>query len=249
MTTQELIDYYADLLILQYVGKPKAYATVQTMVSGVIMDQLPVTVENGFNIDTAIGKQLDILGKYAGVTRNGAGFNGQPITLGDSDFRQLVKMAIVKNYSGSSLAAIQNLLALFFFREVFVYDHANMQLSYMMASSGGSRDVAQLFVTEGLLPRPMGVQLSSLIYLDSLSVFGTIDYRSVPPAWSASTTYNQGNQVFETGIIYASLVDGNINHAVTDTAYWSVVIFPLNTYEDYHMDWHFLQYQDAVNLL
>jgi hypothetical protein len=45
-TDQELIDYYADLLILQYKQKPKAYATIQTIVKNVIMNQLPVAVEN-----------------------------------------------------------------------------------------------------------------------------------------------------------------------------------------------------------
>lgn len=246
MTTQQLIDYYASLLILQYVGKPKAYATVQTMVSGVIMDQLPTQVQNGFDIETAVGKQLDILGKYVGVVRSGTGFKGQPITLGDSDFRSLIKMAIVRNNSSSSLASIQNLLFLFFFREVFVYDHANMQMSYLISSSVGSQDLAQLFVEQNLLPKPMGVQLSATIYLDTLSVFGLLDARSVPPAWNSSTIYNAGNQVFTNGIIYGSNVDGNINQVVTNTAFWTPVIFPLNDVRNYHQDWHWLSAADAI---
>lgn len=39
MNTNELIDYYANLLALQYVGKPKAYATIQTLVTPVVMPQ------------------------------------------------------------------------------------------------------------------------------------------------------------------------------------------------------------------
>lgn len=43
MNTTELRDYYANLLILQYLGKPKAYQTIQAIVTPVIMPQ--VTIE------------------------------------------------------------------------------------------------------------------------------------------------------------------------------------------------------------
>ena len=42
MSTQDLINYYANLLILQYIGKPKAYATIQTLVNPVVMPQVSV---------------------------------------------------------------------------------------------------------------------------------------------------------------------------------------------------------------
>lgn len=62
MTTQELIDYYANLLILQYIGQPRAYATIQALVEPTIMDQLPITVQNAFDLETAVGAQLDTIG-------------------------------------------------------------------------------------------------------------------------------------------------------------------------------------------
>lgn len=42
MTPLEIVAYYANLLILQYLGKPKAYATISTLVSPVIMPQVSV---------------------------------------------------------------------------------------------------------------------------------------------------------------------------------------------------------------
>ena len=42
MTPLELVAYYANLLILQYLGKPKAYAEISTFVSPVIMPQTTV---------------------------------------------------------------------------------------------------------------------------------------------------------------------------------------------------------------
>lgn len=177
-SSAEIIDYYANLLILQYVGEPRAYATVQTVVTGVVMDQLPLSVENAFEIGTAVGAQLDILGKYVGVTRSGYGPQGF-ITLNDSDFTTFIQLAIVNNRSDASLASIQQLLHTYFNGEIFVFDNQDMQLSYYLNSDSTSLDLATLFVTEGLLPKPLGVQLAAVIYAPGLiltSFFGCRTY-------------------------------------------------------------------------
>lgn len=141
---------------------------------------LPIAVQNAFNLtgtNLAVGKQLDILGKYAGVTRTGNGFTGS-ITLDDADFRSLIKLAIITNSSGSDLSTIETLLNEFFPNgEILVFDYKNMRLSYIISSAVGSQDLVQLFITEGLLPKPMGVQLSTVIYVpDTKNFFGFRTY-------------------------------------------------------------------------
>lgn len=183
MTTQELIDYYANLLILQYLGKAKAYATIQTLVTPVIMDQLPTQVQDAFNltgVNLAVGAQLDILGKYQNVSRNGFGFEGQPITLDDDDFRSFILMATIRNNAGSSLAEIQDLIHTFFPEQMMVFDYQNMQMSYLVAASIGSPELIQMFVTEGLLPKPMGVGLSVVIYAPVITEFFGFRTYSLP---------------------------------------------------------------------
>lgn len=69
-TTDDLIEYYAELLIAQYNNKPKAIATVQALVSEIVADQIIQQVEDGFDIDTALGAQLTTLGIYVGAPRN-----------------------------------------------------------------------------------------------------------------------------------------------------------------------------------
>lgn len=294
MTTQELVNYYANLLILQYVGKPKAYATIQTLITPVLMPQttvqtlsfspaptsgafvlnfelsptasinwndsastiqgkvravsglgsvvvtgsiasgltitftgvapvaplltvssntlvssgsavsvtsnetdvaLPLAVQNAFNLigdDIAEGVQLDVLGKYAGVTRNGYGFNGDPITLDDSDFLSLIQFAIIKNTSGSSLATIQQLLFQFFPDEILVFDYKNMQMSYLVSSSIGSQNLVQLLVNQGLLPKPMAVALAIVIYAPVINTF--FGFRTYElPAFNASPFNSYSN--------------------------------------------------------
>lgn len=184
MTTADLISYYAGLLIMQYFSKPNAIAMVKAQVTPIIMDQLPVAVQDAFNIDTAVGVQLDVLGKYAGVIRSGGG-----ITLSDADFRKLIKLAIVTNSSGSDLATIQRLLNMFFENEIFVFDHLNMRMSYYLNTSVGSQDLANLFISEGLLPRPMGVQMAVAYAPATDTFFGFRTYTTPAIRSSPFNTY------------------------------------------------------------
>lgn len=312
MTTQDLVNYYAKLLIIQYVGKPRAFATIQALASMVVMPQtstqtltlsgtpasgafvltyngnatasinwndslstiqtklqavsglssitvagslasklltvtftgvippalslvvstnslatsgsvaititvletdvtLPVAVQNAYNVtgpNPAQGVQLDVIGKYCGVTRTGSGIGGTTITLDDADFLTLIQFAIIKNNAGSSLATIQALLFQFFPGEVLVFDYANMQMSYLINSTIGSQNLAQLLVSEGLLPKPMGVQLAAVIYVpDITNLFGFRTYEL--PAHNVS---------------------------------------PFNDYASYQTDWPWLTYADAIIL-
>lgn len=70
MTTEELIAYYSDLLIMQYNNKPKAIATVQSYVGELVADQIIQQVSDGFDLETAIGEQLTMLGTYRNAPRN-----------------------------------------------------------------------------------------------------------------------------------------------------------------------------------
>lgn len=179
MTDQQIIDYYANLLVLQYRGKPKAYATIQTLVTPVIMDQLPTQVLNAFSLNTAVGVQLDVIGKYQGVTRNGYDFAGNPITLDDDDFRSFITMAIALNTSDGTLYSIQNFLHQFFPGEILVFDYQNMRMGYFINSTVGSQTLAEMLVTQGMLPKPMGVQLAITIYgpvIDRFFSFRTYDF-------------------------------------------------------------------------
>lgn len=195
MNTSELILYYANLLILQYLGKPNAYATIQVLVAPAIMDQLPLQVQNAFTIGTATGVQLDIIGKYVGVSRNANGFNG-PISLNDSDFTKLIQLKIIQNNAGSSLATIVGFLNTYFPRELFIFDNNDMSISYLMIATLGNQQLAQVFVKEGLLPKPMGVELASLTYIPTLELFGMPSYDTpfLPNIWPFNTydAYNTG---------------------------------------------------------
>jgi hypothetical protein len=64
-----LVKYYADLSIIQYANKPKARAFMENLLGALICYDLAVSVRDGFNLETAVGAQLDIIAKYVGVSR------------------------------------------------------------------------------------------------------------------------------------------------------------------------------------
>lgn len=67
---QDLLDYYSDLLIFQYKTQPNMIATTQLLVNQSLCDSLPQELQVCFDLDTAVGAQLNILGDIVGVSRN-----------------------------------------------------------------------------------------------------------------------------------------------------------------------------------
>jgi hypothetical protein len=127
---------------------------------------LPQAVRDAFNLlpgtVQASGAQLDTLGKYVGVTRNG---------LVDADYLTLIRLAIISNSSDSSLAGIQALLQEFFPGQLAVYDYRNMQMSYLIATSLGSLALVKSFIAEGMLPKPAAVSIAAPIYAPTINTF------------------------------------------------------------------------------
>ena len=75
MDRQALLNYYAGLLIIQYANKTKASADVKLGCSIYTGDFLIGDIENAFDIDTAVGDQLDLIGKLVGLPREAYGFD------------------------------------------------------------------------------------------------------------------------------------------------------------------------------
>jgi hypothetical protein len=73
MATQAEIDlivqHYQDLLLEQYVNAPRARATVGVLTQNAIVDVVEKEIEQAFNLETATGPQLDVLGEYIGFSR------------------------------------------------------------------------------------------------------------------------------------------------------------------------------------
>jgi hypothetical protein len=70
MIITELTDYYADLLAYQFRGLPNASRTVKLLTKQAAADLFVQDLLTCYDIDQAVGAQLDVLGKYVGAPRN-----------------------------------------------------------------------------------------------------------------------------------------------------------------------------------
>lgn len=70
MTLNQLTEYYTSLLIYQYRGLPNASRQVRLLAKQSVADFLAGQFLTCFDLNTAVGAQLDILGQYIGLSRN-----------------------------------------------------------------------------------------------------------------------------------------------------------------------------------
>ena len=65
----EVIQAYTNLLEIQYNGLPKAVETVKLHCKTLLANMLLWQIRNGFDVETAIGYQLDVIGLWEGIDR------------------------------------------------------------------------------------------------------------------------------------------------------------------------------------
>lgn len=77
-TVSDIVEYYTNLLIIQYNQKPKMRAVIGAVVEQALANNLAFDVRDAFDLETATGVQLDTIGKYVGVDRfyRGQEFDG-----------------------------------------------------------------------------------------------------------------------------------------------------------------------------
>jgi len=212
-------EHYKDLLLYQYINQPKARATIDLLVSQALVNLLPNELVEAFNLDTATGSQLDILGEYIGLDRmvqsiiprdyftmddytapltaGAFGFTsylnpvlnsdvsmylyvfyaGANNRLEDSEYRTLLKLKAALNSSQNSIYDINTLLSGFFDGSIYCADQLDMTISYFILPELSR--IMTIAKNENLLPKPMGVQISGLISVDSIdSIWGFTSYTS-----------------------------------------------------------------------
>ncbi len=186
-------DYYANLLIMQYHNKPRAQETIKVSTAS-IPDQLILDVINGYNIDTAVGAQLDTLGIYVGVDRNYIN-NGALDLLSDDDYRIIIKLKAISNTSTLSSKDLDKSLYDFFGNSIRMDSAGNMEMTYFVPVN--KTPVILAAIQKEVLPRPMGVRCSYIIEYDK-KFFGFCTYQNQTAIYKTGfRTYNNPNKVGE----------------------------------------------------
>lgn len=185
--------YYSNLLIMQYHSKPRAKATIEASVA-LLPDDLMQDVLRGFDVETAVGKQLDIIGSYVGVDRFYT-VDEQSQLLSDEDFRIIIKLKIIANSSDLSHKSLDDSLYNFFGDSIRMDSDGNMEMTYFVPKN--KTPVIQAAIQKEVLPRPMGVNCSYIIEYSKI-FFGFCTYTNQTSVYKTGfRTYNNPNKVGE----------------------------------------------------
>lgn len=205
------LNEYLNLITSEHRDKPKFVATVTANLAvGLRLQELLASLTEKFDIDTAVGQQLDVIGKWVGITRNVAipisgvyfSWNGdfsvgweygvwQPnlspvdvTSLPDDVYRTLIRAKIAaNNWDGTTDGAYKIWDQVFPTVTILIQDNQNM--SYDLALVGGIIDSLTLaLLTGGYIPlKPEGVRVNVYyVSVDANPVFG----------WDVDSDFIQG---------------------------------------------------------
>lgn len=196
-----IVDDYLNLVTSAFRQKPKFTAMIsadvgiQVQVQSLLAAMIPL-----FDVDTAVGQQLDVIGQWVGITRDVAipiedvyfswdaaytlGWeygSWQPslapasvTVLPDDAYRTLIRAKIAANaWDGTTTGAYRIWDAVFPTTTILIQD--NQDMSYALAVVGGIIDSLTLaLITGGYIPlKPEAVRVSAYyVSVDSGPVFG-----------------------------------------------------------------------------
>lgn len=186
-------DYYANLLIMQYHNKRKAQETIKSSTKA-LPDTLIQDIINGYNIDTAVGAQQDLLGVYLGVDRYYVE-DGDLVALSDDDYRIILKLKAIANTSDLSHKSLDDSLYSFFSNTIRMDSDGNMEMTYFVPKN--KTPVILAAIQKEVLPRPMGVRCSYIIEYDK-KFFGFCTYTNQVAIYKTGfRTYTNPDKVGE----------------------------------------------------
>lgn len=181
MTDAEIQAYYSGLLIKQFAGQPNAVAHIQALAGSLVLGQVFTAVQNAYSFPGAVGVQLDVIGQYIGVSRNGYTFSG-PITLDDGDYTTALLLCAIRNSSDATLYELAKSIEKFFPGTLRLYDYLNMTMSYFVDPGTFSTDLAEFCVIAGIFPKPAGVRLAAPVLSPiNTNYYGFVTYSNPNP--------------------------------------------------------------------
>jgi hypothetical protein len=157
------LGYYEGLLTSQYCNSPKLNAFLKMLLQKFQdISQCQAQLDMAFDVDNAIGVQLDAVGAIVGANRT-VGFQptgGLSPTLGDSDYRIYIKAVAAANSWDGTIDSLYSIWSVLFpSGTITIADSQNMTATIIL--TGTFSAMMQQLITNGyIVPRPEGVLYS-----------------------------------------------------------------------------------------
>lgn len=200
----DFVKSYLDLLIFQYQDKPKIRAELELLVGKFedvkkLDDSLPIA----FDIDKAVGKQLDVIGRIVGLPRktdnvipkvyfgfydensNAVGFGDgafytfeseqySDLELNDTDYRFFLKAKISINFMKNNIHKINDIISFLFSNNAYVEDNRDTTFTLWVNENVDLR-LVQYAKSLNLLPRPQTISYNLARFYEENATFGFYD--------------------------------------------------------------------------
>lgn len=178
MSYDEIIKYYLNLVCSQHSTKSKYMAWLEVLlrpfVEVIILNQ---AINNSFSLDTAVGKQLDIIGKQLNLSRqvNFQPTDGSSSILNDDYYRIILKAKVIKNqWKGTISNFYEYWNTLFGDSPLNIYLIDNQDMDYVGVTwdSTFKDQMMEDLISHGyIIPKPAGLGISYR-EINSEEVFG-----------------------------------------------------------------------------
>lgn len=155
---------YLNIITSEHRSRPKYMDFVESIMH-ILIGQADCleSFEKHFEIETAIGKQLDIIGQIVGVSRvvKFVLEDGSNV-LNDDDYRLCIKAKIARNRWDGSLEHLFKIWHQLFGDDLVLdfIDHQNMSCDISIGTDITTENIFRLIHNDMILPRPVGVQYS-----------------------------------------------------------------------------------------
>lgn len=172
------VDYYLRLITSEHANKPKYVSWMRVLLTPFVdAINLNKSIKSAFFINTAVGVQLDTIGKWLGLSRQ-VDFqpsDGSSSILNDKYYRMALKAKVVKNLWKGTIEDFYNMWQILFNGEdlqVYLADNQNMDYVVVTWDSTTQDSMISDLLRNGyLIPRPAGL---GILYsdVDSDEIFG-----------------------------------------------------------------------------
>lgn len=152
---------YTELITSQHKAQPNFKAVVEMLTQYAVDTQdFILAVGSNFDVDTAEGVQLDIIGLRVGVSRV---LNFQPTgdissVLIDDDYRTLIKAKIISNHWRGTVVELYDMWNSLFAPRLQLIVQDNQDMSMTAIVVGDMTALEEQLLTNGyIIPKPVGV--------------------------------------------------------------------------------------------
>lgn len=171
------LNFYLDLVTSEHSTKPKYMAWLTVLLTPLI-DAIKINedVKNSFNLNTAIGAQLDIIGKWLEQPRqvNFQPTDGSSSILSDNYYRTVLKAKVVKNQWKGTISNFYSFWNVLFKGQplqIYLVDNQDMEPVAVIWSSSVDQMMQDLITNNYIVPKPAGLGLT-VRRIDADTTFG-----------------------------------------------------------------------------